>query len=62
MVLYSYEKGYRLFNEQEKEVLELRYHKNYSQQMTADTMKYSLARIQQLEASLIGKMVNAMIF
>ena len=61
-IVNDYNRGYRLLTDSEKEVLELRYHKNYSQQMTADTMKYSLARIQQLEASLIGKMVNAMFF
>ena len=60
-IIYSYEKGYRLLNEQEKEVLKLRYHEDLSQQQTADVMGFSLSHIKQVNASLIDKMIKQLL-
>lgn len=60
-IIYSYEKGYRLLNEQEKEVLKLRYHEDLSQQQTADAMDFSLSHIKQVNASLIDKMIKQLL-
>lgn len=61
-IIYGYEKGYRLLDEQEKELLELRYHQHLTQQQAADAMSFSLSRIKQINNVLLNKMQNQMVW
>ena len=61
-IIYDYEKGLRLLDEQEKELLVLRYKKNMTQLEASYAMGYSISRIKQLNASLINKMQNQIVW
>ena len=61
-IIYGYEKGFRLLDEQEKELLKLRYHQHLTQQQAADAMCFSISRIKQINNALLNKMQNQMIW